>query len=229
MADIGAIAATPTQSATITESLQEQDLGRDAFLKLLTVQLKNQDPMDPVKNEDFVAQLSQFSSLEQLQQINKAVSGDGESSEIGGVQQAVESNTAVSLIGRKVDIPSETITYLGEGDVQVGYYLAGPANRVEVNIFDDEGNLVRTLTDTSPDEGNGSVSWDGANDTGQSLSAGTYHVVLQATNGEGNAVTVQAQTTGVVTGVRYQDGQPILILDGAEAPLSGIGRVSQTE
>lgn len=227
--NISDISSTPQQTATITESVQKEDLGRDAFLRLLTVQLQNQDPMEPVKNEDFVAQLSQFSSLEQLTSINEAVSGKEDTEALSGVMQAVENNTAVSLMGKSVEVPTDQVTYTGQGNVQIGYNLSGPANRVDLQIFNDEGNLVRTLVDQSPEEGNSSLVWDGENDTGQSLSAGPYYFVPKATNGEGNAVTIQAQLQGKVTGVRYADGKPILLLDGGEAPLSGVARISQTE
>ena len=223
---IETVGPTPQQTATITDSIKEQDMGKDAFLRLLTVQLQNQDPLDPVKNEDFVAQLSQFSSLEQLQQINKAVTGDTDAQALIGVQQAIDSNTAVALIGREVDLPSDEINYIGQGNVRVGYHLTGEASRVDVLIYNEEGELVRTLTDDSPEAGNGTLVWDGKNDTTQFLSAGTYRVVPKAVNGEGNSVTGKAAMTGEVTGVRYQDGKPILVMDGAEAPLSGIGRVS---
>ena len=227
--NIADIASTPQQQATLTDSMKKNDLGRDAFLKLLTVQLQNQDPLEPVKNEDFVAQLSQFSSLEQLTAINEAVSGNTDAEALGGVMQAVESNTAVSLMGKSIEMPTDTLTYTGQGNVELGYNLSGPANRVELQIFDSEGNLVRTLVDNTPEEGNGQLIWDGENETGQSLSAGEYYVVPKAVNGEGNSVAVQAQLQGKVTGVRYADGKPILILDGGEAPLSGVTRISQTE
>ena len=227
--NISDIASTAQQTATITESVKKEDLGRDAFLRLLTVQLQNQDPMEPVKNEDFVAQLSQFSSLEQLTSINKAVSDGGDTEAMGGVMLAVESNTAVSLIGKTVEVPTENLTYTGQGSVQIGYNLGGDANRVDIQIFDSQGNLVRTLVDNSPDTGNSTLVWDGKNDTGQSLSAGEYYFIPSAVNGEGNGVAVQSQLQGKVTGVRYADGKPILILDGGEAPLSGVARISQTE
>ena len=227
--NISNIASTSQQTATITESVQKEDLGRDAFLRLLTVQLQNQDPMEPVKNEDFVAQLSQFSSLEQLTSINEAVSGKEETEALGGVMMAVESNTAVSLIGKSVEVPTDILSYTGQGNVEVGYNLGGPANRVDLEIFDDGGNLVRTLVDHSPEEGNNKLVWDGENDTGQNLSAGSYYFVPKAVNGAGNAVTIQAQMQGKVTGVRYAEGKPILIMDGGEAPLSGVARISQTE
>lgn len=227
--NISDITSAPQKSASLTDSVNDQDLGRDAFLRLLTVQLQNQDPMEPVKNEDFVAQLSQFSSLEQLTSINEAVSGNQDAEAMGSVMQSVENNTAVSLIGKTVEMPTESINYVGQGNVEVGYYLDGPANRVDVQIYDGEGNWVRTLVDSTPEEGNGSFVWDGKNDTGQNLSAGTYYMVPKAVNGEGNDVSVRAQVQGKVTGVRYADGKPILILDGGEAPLSGVTRISQTE
>jgi len=227
--DVSDIVSGAQPKATITDSVKQQDLGRDAFLRLLTVQLQNQDPMEPVKNEDFVAQLSQFSSLEQLTSINEAVSGDGDTEALSSVMQAVENNTAVALMGKSVEMPTDNIEYIGQGNVQVGYNLEGPANRVDIQIFDSGGNLVRTLVDNSPEEGNGALVWDGENDTGQSLSAGTYYMVPKAVNGEGNSVTIQAQLQGKVTGVRYADGKPILILDGGEAPLASVARISQTE
>jgi len=227
--NISDIASTPQQTATITDSVKKEDLGRDAFLRLLTVQLQNQDPMEPVKNEDFVAQLSQFSSLEQLTSINEAVSGKEDTEALGGVMLAVESNTAVSLIGKSVEVPTDTLVYTGKGNVPLGYNLGGPASRVDLEIFDDGGDLVRTIVDHSPEEGNNNLAWDGKNDSGQNLSAGTYYFVPKAVNGAGNAVTIQAQMQGKVTGVRYAEGKPIMILDGGEAPLSGVARISQTE
>lgn len=211
---------------TFTESLlEDQNMGREAFLKLLLVQLQNQDPMEPVKNEDFVAQLAQFSSLEQLQSINKAVSGGTEAKTNAELQQAIQSNTAVALIGKQVEIPTDTLTYTGDGSVGIGYHLKGPANRVDIQVFNAEGSLVRTLTKSSPQEGNGALAWDGKNATGQGLPAGTYYIVPSAVNGQGNPVNASAALTGEVTGVRYQDGDPILMLEGGEAPLSGVARV----
>lgn len=223
---IETIGATADPQATMTESLMEnEDLGKDAFLRLLLVQLQNQDPMEPVKNEDFIAQLAQFSSLEQLTGINEAVSGGKDAEATADLREAIESNTAVGLIGKQVEIPTETLTYTGNTSVEIGYNLTGPANRVDLQVYDAEGNLVRTLTEFSPTEGNGSISWDGVSSQGQAQPAGNYHIVPTAVNGQGNPVTVSAALTGEVTGVRYQDGKPILVLNGGETPLSGVARV----
>lgn len=223
---IDPVGTTPGTTNSISEPLKEnQVLGQDAFLNLLLVQLQNQDPMDPVKNEDFLAQLAQFSSLEQLQSINKAVSGNQDIEATQGLRQAIDGNTAVALIGKGVEIPTDTVTYTGDGSVDIGYNLAGPANRVDLRIFDTGGNLVRSLTETSPEVGNGLLTWDGKNADGQRVQAGTYTIVPVAVNGQGSPVMVSAALTGKVTGVRYQDGNPILVLDGGEAPLSGVAHV----
>ncbi len=225
---ISAVGATPQQTASLTQALSDDnEMGKEAFLRLLTTQLQNQDPIDPVKNEDFVAQLAQFSSLEQLQSINQTLSKDQNAEASIGVQQAIQGNTAVALIGKEVEIPTDTLTYTGDGSVTIGYNLAGPANRVDLQIFDTGGNLIRTLTDTSPEVGNGSIQWDGKDANGQQAYAETHYIVPSAVNGGGNSVTVSAALTGEVTGVRYQNGDPILILDGGEAPLSGVARISQ--
>ena len=225
---ISAVGATPEQTASLTQALSEDnEMGKDAFLRLLTVQLQNQDPMDPVKNADFVAQLAQFSSLEQLQNINQTLSKDQNAEATVGVQQAIQSNTAVALIGREVEIPTDTLTYTGDGSVTIGFNLEGPANRVDLQIFNAGGDLIRTLTDTSPEVGNGSLQWDGKDANGQQAYAGTHYIVPSAVNGGGNSVIVSAALTGQVTGVRYQNGDPILVLDGGEAPLSGVTRITQ--
>jgi flagellar basal-body rod modification protein FlgD len=223
---IETIGTTAEAQATMTDSLLENDdLGKDAFLKLLLAQLQNQDPMEPVKSQDFVAQLAQFSSLEQLTSINNAVSGGKNAEATAELRQAIESNTAVGLMGKQVEIPTETLTYTGNTSVEIGYNLTGPANKVDLQIYDTEGNLVRTLTQFSPTEGNGSISWDGVSSQGQAQPAGNYHIVPTAVNGQGNSVIVSASLTGEVTGVRYQDGKPILVLNGGEAPLSGVARI----
>ncbi|MDA0745091.1 MAG: flagellar hook assembly protein FlgD [bacterium] len=218
--------ATTNQNATMTDSLMKnEDLGKDAFLKLLLVQLQNQDPMEPVKNEDFIAQLAQFSSLEQLQSINTAVSGDKEVDATAGVEQAIMSNTAISLMGKQVDIASDSISYTGGDEVEVGYNLAGPANQVGIQIFDQSGNLVQTLSASTTGKNSGTITWDGKDADGRDVPAGTYNIVPGALNGQGGSVGVTAGLTGTVTGVRYENGKPILVMGGGEADLSGVARV----
>ena len=213
--------------ATLTDAVTgDSELGQDAFLRLLVLQLQNQDPLDPVKNEAFVAQLAQFSSLEQLTSINEALSSNQGVKATDGVRIAMDSNTAVGLIGREIQVSTNSIDYSGDGSTRVGYNLEGPADNVTIRIFDQSGNLVRTLVEGNPEQGNASIMWNGKDAEGDQVSAGTYALVPGATY-QGIPTNVASGAAGIVTGVRYQDGLPILITDEGEAPLSAVSRVTE--
>ena len=219
--------AAVAQATALTDAVSsDQELGRDAFLRLLTLQLQNQDPLDPVKNEDFVAQLAQFSSLEQLTSINETLSSDQEVQATDGVRIAIDSNTAVGLIGREVQVSTNTIDHSGDGSTRIGYNLEGPADNVTIRILDGAGNTVRTLVEGDPEQGNASIVWDGKDADGDDVGAGTYLLVPSATY-QGSPVEVASGAAGTVTGVRYQDGQPILITDEGETPLYAVTRVTE--
>ena len=127
--------AAVAQATALTDAVSsDQELGRDAFLRLLTLQLQNQDPLDPVKNEDFGAQLATFSSFEQLTSINEAVSSDQGITATDGVRVAIDSNTAVGLMGREVQVSTNTIDYSGDGSTRIGYNLEGPADLSLIHI-----------------------------------------------------------------------------------------------
>lgn len=219
--------AAVAQATSLTDAVTgDSELGQDAFLRLLVLQLQNQDPLDPVKNEAFVAQLAQFSSLEQLTSINETLSNDKGAQATDGVRIAMDSNTAVGLIGREIQVSTNSIDYSGDGSTRVGYNLEGPADNVTIRIFDPAGNLVRTLVEGNPEQGNASLMWDGKDAEGDQVSAGTYALVPGA-NYQGLPTSVTSGAAGIVTGVRYQDGLPILITDEGEAPLSAVSRVTE--
>jgi flagellar basal-body rod modification protein FlgD len=204
----------------------DEELGKDAFLRLLTLQLQNQDPLDPVKNEDFVAQLAQFSSLEQLTSINETLGADQGVAATDSVRIAIDSNTAVGLMGREVQVSSNSIDYSGDGSKRIGYNLEGPADNVTIRISDSAGNVIRTLVNGNPEQGNASIVWDGKDAEGDEVSSGTYQLVPSA-NYQGAPVEVASGAAGTVTGVRYQDGLPILITDEGETPLYAVTRVTE--
>ena len=225
---MGIDAITSSNSLTGAAGAEGQAaMGKDDFLKLMLIQMRHQDPLNPMDNQAMLSQMAQFSSLEQLQSINETLAADRDGAATLEVRQAVESNTAVALIGKEVSIPADTVTYTGDGSVEIGYYLEGPASRVTVQVFDAAGQPVRILTDSSPDAGNGSVLWDGEDAEGRQVGSGVYHIVPTAVDGQGQAVGASAALVGEVMGVRYQNGDPILILDGGEAPLSGVARITQ--
>ena len=219
--------AAVSQATALTGAVSsDEELGRDAFLRLLTLQLQNQDPLDPVKNEAFVAQLAQFSSLEQLTSINDTLSNDQGVEATDGVKIAIDSNTAVGLIGRQVQVSTNIVDYSGEGSTRLGYNLEGPADNVTIRISDAAGNVIRLLVDGDPEQGNASMTWDGKDADGDRVGPGTYSLIPSA-NYQGAPTSVSSGAAGIVTGVRYQDGLPILVTDEGETPLYAVSRVSE--
>lgn len=214
-------ATKPTNAVTL-----DDELGRDAFLRLLVLQLQNQDPLDPVKNQDFVSQLAQFSSLEQLTAINETLRNDQGVQATDGVRIAINSNTAVGLIGREVQVSTNAIDYSGDGSKRIGYNLEGLADNLIIQIFDTSGNLVRLIVEGNPEQGNASIMWDGKDADGDQVSAGNYLLVPSAKY-QGSPTDVTSGAAGIVTGVRYQDGLPILITDEGETPLSAVTRITE--
>ncbi len=219
-AGIGANAATPVPT---------RELGREAFLQLLTVQLKNQDPMDPVKNEAFVAQLAQFSSLEQLQNINPSLTEGNKagSDNNAATLAAVSNNTAVSLIGKQVEVTQNSLALPESGTVSITYNLEGNADRMTAEISDQIGRHVRTLT-LHPSGLQGNMIWDGKDDNGHQVNAGTYQLSLTAQSGSRpvNATSIASRD---ITGVRTRQGtEPLLLFNGGSVPLSSVSGIFTT-
>ncbi len=203
-----------------------RELDKNAFLKLLTVQLKNQDPMEPVKNEAFIAQLAQFSSLEQLQNINTtlAAGNQGGATREGATVAAVGNNTAISLIGKRVEVMKDTVDLPGSGSAQITYNLEESADRMTADITDAAGKHVRTLT-LHPSGLQGLIQWDGKSDDGVQVPPGAYHISLAAQAGSQlvNASSISAHD---VTGVRAREGaEPLLLFNGGSVPLSSVSGI----
>lgn len=109
MAVSGIGSSTSTTSSTDATSVIEQTLGKDAFLKLLVTQIQNQDPLNPMDDQEYIAQLAQFSSLEQMQEINSA---------LGTAQQTSTASQALTLVGHEITAinPNTSATYSGTVD-----------------------------------------------------------------------------------------------------------------
>ena len=173
---------TPTQSgtnATATGGANVQAavsaLGSDVFLRLLVTQLQSQDPTNPVQNEDFVAQLAQFTTLEQATSTNKLLE-----KLIGQDTQRTQLDL-VNLIGRTVVAQGDTVSIAGEEQPTLGYALSGEARSVTIKVLDSDQHVVRTLESTDVQKaGANQVQWDGLNDSGDRVPEGVYQFIVKA-------------------------------------------------
>jgi len=185
-----------------------QGMGQEAFLKMFMTQVTNQNPLDPMDNTEFTAQLATFSQLEQLTKIAEGVE------KIDGMSSAMMQNTALSLLGKEAVLPGDMLPvsqgYVGE----VGFTLEQDA-QVLATVTDETGLTVAEFDLGRRGAGANTFLWDGTNYSGQAVDDGVYRVSLTAYGDDGNVLAVSDQTaSGLVTG--YQQGE-----DGVQYLLMG--------
>jgi len=184
---------------TLTLSEKNSLLSRDAFLKLFIEQLKNQDPLNPMKNYEVSAQLAQFSSLEQLFNINKDFQKFIEVSKKAAYFQGV------ALLGKRVKFQGDTIFKSKENPVTIEFKLHNKAIEANVNIYDQKGNFVRTLKLDKLTKGENSVNWDGKDYSGKDVPEGIYKYEIIAYDYKGDRVDYTPFGNGIITNIRYDD------------------------
>jgi flagellar basal-body rod modification protein FlgD len=197
-------------------------MGQEAFLKLLVAQLQNQDPLNPQDNYEFVAQLAQFSSLEQTIGINDRLD------QLALQSQGLQNTETIALVGKQVTVKGNIVTLNGQGTpVPISYTTDAASASSQVVIKDQNGRTVRTLTVGAHSAGLVKVNWDGRDDTGLAQPAGAYQVTASAKTGDDAPVSVSQQSVGSVTSVSFDKGFPVLTLDnGMSVPVSDLVRVA---
>jgi len=183
----------------------KKELGRDAFLSLLVAQLKNQDPLNPMESAEFTAQLAQFSSLEQLFNINDNLEVIKETK-----NEQVPENL-LDYIGKEVKSVENNITVLNGQASRGSYTLAGQGDAI-ISIFDGEGSEIRTIYERDQAPGEHDFYFDGKDNTGNPVPNGEYSFTVAAVDNEGSPIVVNSGLTGKVTAVTYQGDIPYLVV-----------------
>lgn len=210
-------------AGALTQALGgDKSLGQEAFLKLLVAQLQNQDPLNPQENHEFVAQLAQFSSLEQSIGINARLD------ELALQNRGLQNSQVVGLVGKQAIVRGNIVTLRGQGEfVPISFNLENAAQEATVTIRDASGRSVRTLQVGARAAGNVTVQWNGQDDTGLPQPAGPYQVTVTAKNEAGGPVSLSQQTSGTIQSVSFDRGFPVLQLDsGVTAPVGDLIQVS---
>jgi flagellar basal-body rod modification protein FlgD len=145
------------------------EMGQEDFLRLMTEQLKNQDPLKPMDNAQFLGQLAQFSTVKGIQQLDAGVQG---LSMLMGDTQGLQ---AASLVGRSAYIGTEVATLEGESGVR-GSVTATAPGPVTVEVRTPSGQLVRSFTVEAARAGSVDFHWDGRNANGQAAAVGEYRI-----------------------------------------------------
>jgi flagellar basal-body rod modification protein FlgD len=191
-------------------------LDKDDFLRLLITQLRHQNPLQPVDQTEFLSQTAQFTSLEQLTNINKTLQ---EMRSIGGDGSGVLS--AAALIGRTVRLAGRSFESSAGGAV-LPFTLDGPATRVALDVIDKDGNLLRRLDLGARAAGAHESRWDGRDSAGRPVTAGTYFFKVAAEGRPGGPVPVAVAAEGPVTGVTTENGRVYYRLGDTVARLEDV-------
>jgi flagellar basal-body rod modification protein FlgD len=206
-----------TASAT-TSAIGEKAISQnfDTFLTLLTTQLKNQNPLDPLDTNQFTQQLVQFAQVEQQMSMNSQLTT------LVSLQKTAQTTAAVSFLGSTVVVDGETAA-LSAGKAGWTYSTDKPATAV-FNIKNSTGAVVYSESRTL-NAGGGTFNWNGRATNGQQMPDGDYTLSITAKDASGNVTSVPTEVEGTVDGVDLSQNPPVLKIGSKSFSLDKVKQV----
>lgn len=225
MSFISPVATDTSGNAKTTGSLQS--LGKDDFLQLLVNKLRYQDPLNPMQDEDFIAQLAQFSSLEQMNNIAEGISQANDTDFLQ--MQSLNNALATNLLGMDVVTSMDGLYYDGENSAKVNYSTDQYASQMTFSIWDSSGEFVTSITEEDVEVGTHTISWDGRDSLGNTQPEGYYTVSAEGVDASGDTFTPPVTMVVKVDSVIYKDGVAYLRAGGLELSLGEVIAVSKPD
>ena len=211
----GTTSSLDSSSSTIASNF-------DTFLQLLTAQLQNQNPLDPLDTNQFTQQLVQFSSVEQQLKTNQFLEALIQSNELTAASNAT--TQALSFIGKEVTA-STTLSDLSNGKATWIYSAESTAPHSIITVKDAEGNTVYS-EEVAMVAGEHRFEWDGVGSDGETKEDGVYQIHIDARDKDGNNVEVTTEMAGNVDSVDFSGDEPFLVVGSAYIALSSVSRVN---
>lgn len=203
------------KSSSTTTAKSNNTLGQDAFMTMLLAELKSQDPLNPMEGKDFAAQLAQFSSLQQLSNLNTTMSN------LPSYLQAFSNAQMAGLIGDEATASGDTITVSGSA-TNIAFKLPSNIAGGTLKIYNSSGSQVGSADLGSLKAGINSVAWNTSN-----VNQGNYTYEISAVDKSGNAVTAEKLISGTVTGVTFKNDTAYLNINGQEVAFSNIVSINK--
>jgi flagellar basal-body rod modification protein FlgD len=198
-------------------------LGKEDFLNLLITQLQNQDPLNPTDSTEFTAQLAQFSSLEQLSNVNDNLE------QLQNFQASTNNSQAVLLLGKLITANGNFLQLTDGEPIGCDFSLDRDAAAVVVNIYDNTGEFVKAFDSENLSAGRHALVWDGTDRNGNPAKDGTYSFEILAADANGQGVNVTTFVTGTVDTVTFENNTPFLISGGQKIALGDVIQVAAPE
>ena len=212
-----------TKQPEFVQPGDKTNLGKDAFLKLLVAQMENQDPLNPQSNEEFIAQLSQFTQVEQLLNLNENFDA------LYMAMNSVNNTSMTQLLGKQVVYVGDEFHYEGEGEVALHYNAEAATSTSKLVIYDEDGSVVYSGAVGPLKEGENSVVWNGKDVNGVPVDPGNYRFVLEGQGPDGESIGITELIVGTIDGMSFEEGVPKPSIDDIEFDLSLILRVESAK
>ncbi|MCP4728380.1 MAG: hypothetical protein GY863_25310 [bacterium] len=203
----------------------EEIMDKDDFLLLLVTQLQYQDPMNPVENPEFTSQLAQFSSLEQLTNMNNTLQASMETDLL--LTQSLSNSFAATLIGKNILAETSRFSHTEFQPDDLRFSLNDSAEDVTVKVVTSMGNTIYERNLGSLPQGSHEFRWDGSDSYGNQVTDGTFYFEVYAVGPTGTNVAGPIRTEGTIEAVRFREGQAYFLVNGVEIPLSEVQEILQ--
>lgn len=224
-ADVGELANRVADANWINPQDKPRGVGndkldKDAFMKIMLVQMKNQDPTNPLKSHEMAAQLAQFTQLEQLQNINTNLD------EMKAQARPAESFQSLNLLGKVVAGDSSRIYRVkGDKDHNISYTLPASAKTVKISITNEAGDVVKEATLANVRQGGNAWTWNGRDNKDVVLPAGNYRASIEALSSNDQKLLVKTDFEGVISGVNFTQNGTVLTVGNQAVRLQDIRRI----
>lgn len=210
--EISGVNDTQAASAIAASGLSDNF---DSFLQLLTTQLQNQDPLEPLDSNEFVAQLVQFTEVEQSIETNSLLE------HLLAKQNTTQTTAALGYIGQTVEAKGDTGSLSDGGTIEYTYSLPDKAAATQIIIQNASGNAVAALPGQTA-AGKHTLVWDGTDTSGNQLPPGKYTINVIAEDSDSNKIDATTSVVSQVTGVETDDHGVFLTIGDVKIPLEDI-------
>ena len=207
-------------NAAQSSTARTTELGKDAFLHLLITQLQNQDPLNPTDAVEFTAQLAQFTSLEQLNNVNSNLE------KLQNYQASINNSQAVWMIGKEISANGNSIKFADGEPVGCNFSLDKNADVVVANIYDRTGQFVKSFESRNLDAGQHELFWDGTNSDGNQVAYGSYTFEIMAADANGAKINATTFFSGIVNKLTFENNTTYLISGDNKFVLGDVIQVS---
>jgi flagellar basal-body rod modification protein FlgD len=212
-----------TTGGTQPAVVPTKELDKDAFLNLLVTQLQNQDPLNPTDSTEFTAQLAQFSSLEQLGNVNANLK------QLQNFQASINNSQAVSLIGKEITANGDLLELTGGHPAGCDFKLDEDATVVVASIYDLAGGFVTSIEGQNLTAGQHTLYWDGTDKIGNPVTPGNYTFEILAADAAGNNIQTTTFFSGIVNKVIFENNTTYLFSGGQKVALGDVIQVAAPE